>query len=114
MAGLLPEEYQKDGRSLLPMLKGKEEEVQEQVFIHYSPRWGGKKFTHDRWIMNQEYKLYQDGRFFNTAKDSLEEHPLEKLSPAEQDLKARFQQIIDEKEQDVPFEMNNTEFKLTD
>ncbi len=110
-ANIPSEKYATDGQSFLPLLKGEKEQIQEEIFLHYSPRWG--RFEHDRWVMDDTYKLYQDGRFFNMTKDTLEKSPLQQLTETEQKLKEHFQQIIEEKENEVPFTMNNEEFKLT-
>lgn len=62
--------------------------------------------------MNGEYKLYRDGRFYNTKNDVLEKNPLSNLSEKEQNLKVKFQHILDEKENDIAFELNNNAYKI--
>ena len=109
-AGIPAENYETDGMNFIPVLTGDQDELNEEIFIHYSPRWG--RWEHNRWVMDGEYKLYRDGRFFNTAEDVLEKHTLENLSETEQKLKEKFQQILDEKEGEVPFSLNNEEYKL--
>jgi arylsulfatase A len=104
--------FKTDGKSLIPVISGKEKTIQDEVFIHYTPRWGGKK--HNRWVMNDEYKLYQNDRFFNTVKDKLEKRPLTDLSDNELELKAHFQKILDEKENDFSFAKSDESFKMTD
>jgi len=111
-AGIAPEIFKTDGHSFLPLVTNKAEKIQEEIFIHYTPRWGSWSKFHSRWVMNGEYKLYRDGRFYNTQKDVLEKNSLTDLSEKEQELKKKFQQIIDEKESDVLFELNNQEFKV--
>ncbi len=109
-AGIATEKYTSDGHSFLPLLsKKKEEKIPEEIFIHYSPRWG--RFKHDRWVMNPEYKLYRDGRFYHTAADPLEKSPLQELTKTERILKEKFQQILEKKAEEVPFSMNDKEFK---
>ena len=110
-AGIKPEKFKTDGKSFLPLLTGNEEDIQDEVFIHYSPRWG--RFDHSRWVMNDIYKLYRSGEFYNTEQDSLEKNPLENLTETEQKIKQEFQRILDEKQKEVPFELNNTEFKVS-
>jgi len=110
-AGINPDTYQTDGQSFLPLVTGSKDKIQDEIFIHYSPRWG--KFTSTRWVMNDTYKLYRDGRFFNTATDTLEQAPLQSLSEKEQKLKDRFQQVLDEKENEIPFVLNDSIFKLS-
>ncbi|MFW5755363.1 MAG: sulfatase-like hydrolase/transferase [Tangfeifania sp.] len=109
-AGISTEKFETDGVSFVPVLTGQQEKLNEEIFIHYTPRWG--RWEHNRWVMNGEFKLYRDGRFYNTAKDALEKHPLESLTETEQKLNERFQQILNKKEQEVPFSMNNEEYKL--
>jgi len=110
-AGIDPQSYKTDGHSFLPLVTGEKDKIQDEIFIHYSPRWG--KFKSNRWVMNDSYKLYRDGRFFNTATDTLEQMPLQQLNAEEQKLKEHFQQILDEMEKEVPFAMNDSIFKLS-
>jgi len=109
-AGIDPSTYITDGKSIISMISGKEKKTQDEIFIHYTPRWGDKK--HNRWVMNDEFKLYRDGRFFNTAKDTLEKSPLLNLSETEDNLKKYFQEILDEKESEVAYSRNDTTFNL--
>ena len=107
-AGVSCNGYKVDGSSFMRLIRGEQRE-KDQVFIHYSPRWG--KFESNRWVMNSEYKLYRDGRFFQTSTDTLEGKPLLQLSDRESRLKSQFQKILDERETEFPFEWNNTAFK---
>lgn len=104
--------FKTDGESIIPLITGETKSVQDEVFIHYTPRWGDK--THNRWVMNDEYKLYQDGHFFNTLKDTSEIAPLVNLSEMELKLKAGFQGVLDERETDFPFSKSDKSFKLKD
>jgi arylsulfatase A len=61
--------------------------------------------------MNEKYKLYQDGRFYNTFIDPLEENPLLRYSGEEEKHLRKFELILKEKEKDIPFELNDAEFK---
>ena len=101
--------YKTDGKSLLPLFSGKGK-IQDEIFIHYSPRWG--KWESNRWVTNGKYKLYQNGNFYHTQTDSLELTPLKNLSPSQELLRDRFQSLIDEKEKEIPFHLNDTIFKL--
>ncbi|MCF6357648.1 MAG: sulfatase-like hydrolase/transferase [Draconibacterium sp.] len=109
-AGINPDKYKTDGKSFLNLILGKEDKIQDEVFIHYTPRWGNKK--HNRWVMNDEYKLYRDGRFFNTVKDTLEKAPLSNLTDSEIELKLYFQEILDRKEAEINFSLNDTTFNV--
>ena len=110
VAGINPSSYYTDGKSFINVLNGDESRTNKnEVFIHYSPRWG--RFGHNRWVMNSEYKLYRDGRFYNTGKDPLEKVQLSNSEEDEQKIKTKFEAILREKEIEFPFEWNDTEFK---
>lgn len=109
IAGMSKDSYPTDGKSLVSLLTGNEP-VQEEIFIHYSPRWGAME--HNRWVMNDEYKLYRDGRFFHTVNDTLETKPLNQLTQPEEELKSKFQKVLDEKEAEFSFYLNDTAFKI--
>lgn len=108
-AGVSPSKYKTDGKSFLPAITGNNE-IQDEVFIHYSPRWGN--FKSNRWVMNKEYKLYRDGGFFNTVTDTLEKLPLTNLSEKEQLIKEQFQSVLNEKEKEFPFHLNDSVFQI--
>jgi arylsulfatase A-like enzyme len=110
-AGINPQKYKADGKSMFSLLTGGTNDIQDEIFIHYSPRWGN--FDHTRWVMNDTYKLYRDGNFYNTVLDSMEKNPLMDLSEAEQGIKNVFQQILNENESEIPFELNNKSFNLS-
>ena len=63
--------------------------------------------------MNDTYKLYHDGRFYNTSIDTLEKKQLLDLNDSEQNLKKRFEKILIEKENEIPFVLNDTTFNVT-
>ncbi len=109
-AGVSSDKYTSDGKSFLSLVKGTQSKIQDEIFIHYSPRWGN--FKHNRWVMNGTYKLYHDGRFYNTRHDPLEKNGLENLSDEELKVKNKFQQILNDKEAEVPFALNDTIFKV--
>lgn len=110
IAGIGPEQYHTDGKSLIPLITGEKNIIQEEIFIHYSPRWG--KFPHTRWVTNGTYKLYQDGRFYNTVKDSLEKNPIIPDSGEEKSIADRFRKILEDKENEVAFSLNDTVFMV--
>ena len=109
VAGIDPTSYNTDGQSFANVLTGENSRPEkEEIFIHYSPRWG--RFAHNRWVMNEDYKLYRDGRFYNTSDDPLEENPIKNLSDSEEKLMEKFEIIIQQKEKEIPFELNDTAF----
>ncbi len=111
IAGISPSSYFTDGKSFSGILTGKQgRNGKEEIFIHYSPRWG--RFKHNRWVMNENYKLYRDGRFYKTSVDLLEEHPLLNYSVQEEQILKEFKTLLKEKEEEIPFELNNLEYKV--
>lgn len=110
VAGIEPSLYVADGKSFFNVLNGANKRIdKDEVFIHYSPRWG--RFKHDRWIMDGKYKLYQNGKFYNTLSDPDEKNPIESLSSKEQKIKDKFERIISAKENEFSFVKNDIEFK---
>ena len=107
-AGINPSHYYTDGKSFFPILIRDRKPQKSEVFIHYTPRLGN--FKHDRWVMNGEYKLYRDGRFYNTLIDPNEKKPLSILSPNEQNIREKFGSILQSKEAEFPFDWNNKKF----
>jgi arylsulfatase A-like enzyme len=76
LAGVgLPADYPGDGESLLPVLQGESQLSRENIFIHYEPFWPTGKPA--RYALDQRWKLYQDGGFFNVEADPLEKAPLD-------------------------------------
>ena len=83
-----PADLPLDGQSFLPQLLGQPCETRDWVFCHYEPRWSRwqpARFVHDR-----TWKLYQDGRIYNIARDPLEENII-----LYSDLDTAVKQIID-------------------
>ncbi len=76
-AEIAESDAESDGQSFLSLLSGKKYEPRETAFVHYDPRWG-KRVTKYRnlFVRTVDYKLYQDGKFFNLNEDKLEESPL--------------------------------------
>ena len=109
-AGVDSLSYKSDGNSIIKLITAEKEKVQDEIFIHYTPRWGNKE--HSRWVMNDTYKLYRDGRFFNTKIDTSENYPIENVTDNEIKLIEKFQYILNEKEAEIPFSANDTIFNL--
>jgi len=63
-----------DGRSFLPQLRGKTGNPREWIYSYYCPRPERSKPV--RFVRDQRWKLYGDGRFFDVANDVLEQHAL--------------------------------------
>lgn len=113
-AGISRSTYNTDGESFINVLNKKHNrKAKNEIFIHYTPRWGWPSANnqHNRWVMNSEYKLYRDGRFFNTTDDPLERKQLKKLTQKEEKIKTRYEKILTEKEKEFPFEWNDKDFR---
>lgn len=66
-----------DGISMLPYIRGEAESVRESIYIHYDPRPTKPMFKkRAQFAYNAEWKLFRDGRFYNTFKDPLQKYPL--------------------------------------
>ena len=86
-ADIVEKEVESDGNSFYSLLKGREYEARETAFVHYDPQWGKKVNQYrNQFVRTLDYKLYQDGRFFNLAKDKLEKTPLKMDSLQENEL----------------------------
>jgi arylsulfatase A len=70
-----------DGKSFFPLLSGGDYIPRQTAFVHYDPRWGARVNQYrNQFVMTDQYKLYQDGKFFDHSNDVLEERPLDKDS----------------------------------
>lgn len=96
-------EYHTDGQSFLSVIKGNSKPIKSETFIHYTPRWGKNTELHNRWVMDETYKLYQDGRFYNTQKNPDENKTLSNLTPKEQERREKFEAILQAKEKEFPY-----------
>ena len=69
-----------DGLDLIPYATGETTSTRDWVFMHYDPQWGSDYFKSPmpaaRFIFNRKWKLYGDGRFYQTDSDPLEQHVL--------------------------------------
>ena len=73
----IPTDLKPDGRSFLPLLQGEKYGDWDWIYMWYSRNGGakGQEFTR-----NQRYKLYHTEKFYDVAKDSLEQNPLPKAN----------------------------------
>ncbi|WP_303317218.1 sulfatase-like hydrolase/transferase [Flavivirga abyssicola] len=90
---------QTDGQSFMSALKGETSDRRDWVYIGYNPKPGiGKeRFDLHEFTLNSKYKLYSDGRFYNTQNDVLEENELddETISDYEKSIQKKFKNILD-------------------
>ena len=71
-----------DGLSFAPLLKGEDGPARDSMFCFYHPR--PERGEAVRFVRDQRWKLYGDGRFYDISKDVEEKSPL----PAEANSKA--------------------------
>ena len=76
-ADIVNKEVESDGYSFLPLLTGKNYTERKTAFVHYDPMWGKNVNQYrNQFIRTIDYKLYQDGKFFNLTNDNLEKMPI--------------------------------------
>ncbi|GAL85065.1 hypothetical protein MYP_2293 [Sporocytophaga myxococcoides] len=66
----VPTEWDTDGKSIFPQIKGEKGKPREWIFCHYSPLHSNEINKQSaRFFRNHRYKLYHDGRFYDLVKD---------------------------------------------
>ena len=113
----LPKKLQLDGRSFYPQLKGEPGSPREWVFCHYTRNGVPKEPANEaqkqallkkqqqakqkkmmgRYVRNQQFKLYEDGRFYDVSRDRLEEQAIA-VGTGDADAEAirmKFQSVLD-------------------
>lgn len=83
-----------DGISFAPQLKGQSGHPREWMFCYYNPRPERTKPV--RFVRDQRWKLYGDGRFFDVQNDPLEKRPLNVQNKAFQKLKTAMESMPSE------------------
>jgi len=63
-----------DGHSFLPQLQGQMGKPREWMFCYYNPR--PERTKPDRFVRDQRWKLYGDGRFYDVEHDDMEQQPI--------------------------------------
>jgi len=84
----------KDGKSFIPSLKGVEGNKREWIFCEYDPKWG--KHKKSRYVQTKQWKLYEDGSFYNFIKDTDEINPIsiKELSSADLTEYKKLQDVL--------------------
>ena len=95
----IPAEWDVDGVSFLPLLKGeKNPNAREWVFVHYKanhvPQAGLECYA-ARYFKDHRYKLYSTGQFYDFVEDPQELRPLKQLSPEAKAVKEKFKTMMD-------------------
>ncbi len=75
------------GKSFYPILAGEEHHPRETAFVHYDPKWGKNVNKHrNQFVRTSDYKLYQDGEFYNLSNDIDEKKPLHNDSLSDKEV----------------------------
>jgi arylsulfatase A len=96
-AELVDRQVTSDGRSFLPLIEERSFEERETVRVHYDPRWGENVNRYRNiFIQTMDYKLYQDGTFYDLKNDILEKSPLqeENMNETEKALRDSLAQLL--------------------
>ena len=84
---IVEREVKSNGKSFFPLLTGTKYEPRKTAFVHYDPKWSkGVNQYRNQFVRTVDYKLYQDGRFFNLTEDKLEKTSLNMDSLVENEL----------------------------
>jgi len=91
----VPTDLNLDGRSFLPQLRGEKGNPKDALYVWYNPSGGAKaqyEFAHEA-----RYKLYADGRLFDTVADDRENTPLKgtDLSAEAKAARTKLQAVLD-------------------
>jgi arylsulfatase A len=99
-----------DGRSFLPQIRGEEGQPRGAAFAHYDPHPGQKvNFKATRLAWDHNYKLYMDGRLFNTRKDYFEQSPIANDSYKDRAERRKLQSTLDQMARVSPPKFNTFE-----
>lgn len=76
MGVTIPAEWDADGISLYPELIGEEPLERDYLICHFDPLWPSLPMAGSRHARTVRYKLYYDGRFYDTQEDKYEQSPI--------------------------------------
>ena len=75
------------GKSFYPILTGTDKNARETAFVHYDPKWGKNVNKYrNQFVRTRDYKLYQNGEFYNLTNDINEETPIHQNSLTKKEL----------------------------
>ena len=94
IAGINIEDEAIDGISFLNVLEGDFSDRKEATLIHYDPRWGRTSLNRNRFSMTDQYKLYQDGSFYDFTADIDEQQPVTDISASEEQVREKLHQML--------------------
>ncbi|WP_207534125.1 sulfatase-like hydrolase/transferase [Desertivirga arenae] len=73
----VPADWNTDGHSILPQIRGEKGTPRQWVFSHYNPLQNNQPSKNAaRFFRDHRYKLYHDGRFFDLVNDYEEQNPI--------------------------------------
>jgi arylsulfatase A-like enzyme len=91
----IPANFQTDGISFLPQLKGSDPATKrEWVYCYYDPNWG--KFPKREWVQNGKWKYYQNGEFYDVESDPHETDVIEEseFTPEMRMVVTNFKEVL--------------------
>ncbi len=90
----LPETFIADGTSFLGQMTGEVPQSREWVFCHFDPK--KSKFEKRRFVHNREWKLYENGEFYDMKADPYEKKPIPeaRFSPAMLQTREQFRGVL--------------------
>jgi arylsulfatase A len=92
----IPEDHIIDGKSFYPQLLGKKGNPRDWIYMYY---WGrGRNLLQKKeCAQTKQWKLYDNGEFFDFIKDPLEEMPIasQNLTKEQAKIKTRLQEVLD-------------------
>ena len=90
----IPADFHADGLSFHTQLLDKKGKVRDWVYCSYAPHWGGRAAAN--WAHDRDWKLYDDGRFYNIASDPGEINSLEaeKLSADARKSRQKLEKVL--------------------
>lgn len=91
----VPDDFLTDGQSFLPVLKGQPSSRRDWVYMSYNPKpgWDKDQFAPSELVLNDQFKLYGDGSFFDVKKDILEKSAIS--SSDGKSTRIRFKSLLD-------------------
>ncbi len=85
-----PQDFEMDGRSFLPQLKGGMGSPRDWVYFHFEPKSARSAGRKARFVREQDWKLFDDGSLYDLKSDPDEEHPIQALNDDSAQAEARF------------------------
>ena len=90
LSDVTKQETRTDGKSFYSLLIGDIYESRSTVFVHYDPRWGKNVNKYrNQFVRTLNYKLYQDGKFYNLKQDVIEQYPLPMDSLSDEEVQIK-------------------------